>query len=242
MVLLGVDPHKDTHTSSRLIRPVGSSTRPPCRHAPSDMASWSAGPDTSARAAPGGGRLPACVRPAGTRSAGRRERVVRVPPRLMAGARQAVRALGKSDAIDALPPCASPPSPSPSMIRRPGRSSCRSTIVNTLVAEPTRTINRLRWQLHQLDPDLEHTTRRLRGSGLDRITTRLAQAAADASCLVQVTSCQAKSPPSRPSAARSVSWTVNSASVSPSWPHRCCGLPPEAPRGRPSSACLAAGR
>jgi transposase len=61
-----------------------------------------------------------------------------------------------------------------------------------LVAERTRTINRLRWHLHRLDPDLEHTTRRLPGPGLGRITARLAQAAADAGCVVQVTICQAQ--------------------------------------------------
>jgi transposase len=48
-----------------------------------------------------------------------------------------------------------------------------------LVAERTRTINRLRWHLHQLDPDLERATRRLPGPGLGRITAWLARAAAD---------------------------------------------------------------
>jgi transposase len=60
------------------------------------------------------------------------------------------------------------------------------------VAERTRTITRLRWRLHQLDPDLEHATRRLPGPGLGRIITRLAQAAADAGCLVQVRICPAQ--------------------------------------------------
>jgi len=45
-----------------------------------------------------------------------------------------------------------------------------------LVAERTRQINRLRWHLHQLDPDLEPATRRLPGPGLGRITAWLAQA------------------------------------------------------------------
>ena len=45
-----------------------------------------------------------------------------------------------------------------------------------LVAERTRTINRLRWHLHQLDPDLEHAARRLPGPSLDRVTAWLAGA------------------------------------------------------------------
>jgi transposase len=61
-----------------------------------------------------------------------------------------------------------------------------------LVAERTRTINRLRWHLHQLDPDLEHTTRRLPGPGLGRIIAWLAQTAADAGPVVQVTICRAQ--------------------------------------------------
>lgn len=40
-----------------------------------------------------------------------------------------------------------------------------------LVVERTRTINRLRWHLHQLDPDLERATRRRR-----RLVTRPKQA------------------------------------------------------------------
>jgi hypothetical protein len=55
-----------------------------------------------------------------------------------------------------------------------------------------RTPPRLRWHLHQLDPDLEHTTRRLPGPALDHITTMLARAAANASSLVQVRICQAQ--------------------------------------------------
>lgn len=60
-----------------------------------------------------------------------------------------------------------------------------------LVAERTRTINRLRWHLHQLDPDLEHTTGRLPGPGLGRISAWLAQVA-EAGSVVQVRICQAQ--------------------------------------------------
>jgi transposase len=61
-----------------------------------------------------------------------------------------------------------------------------------LVGERTRTINRLRWHLHQLDPDLEHATRRLPGPGLRRIAAWLQHPADDAGSLVQVRICQAQ--------------------------------------------------
>jgi transposase len=87
------------------------------------------------------------------------ERVIRVPPKLMAGARRSVRERGKSDAIDAL---------------AVGRAALRERSLpvaalegawremrllldhrEDLVAERTRAQNRLRWHLHELDPELE---------------------------------------------------------------------------------------
>src|SRR5215212_8694172 len=50
----------------------------------------------------------------------------------------------------------------------------------------TRTINRLRWHLHQLDPDLEHAARSLSGPSLDQIAAWLA----GAPWSVQVVICQ----------------------------------------------------
>jgi transposase len=106
------------------------------------------------------------------------ERVVRVPPRLMAGARQAVRALGKSDPIDAL-------AVARAALREPNlptaghdQASWEVKLLvdhrEHLIAERTRAINRLRWHLHRLDPDLEHTARRLPGPSLGQITAWLA--------------------------------------------------------------------
>jgi transposase len=124
------------------------------------------------------------------------ERVVRVPPRLMAGARQAVPTPGKSDPIDALAVARAALREPTLPVARHDQASWEVKLLvdhrEHLVAEPTRTINRLRWHLHQLDPDLEHTTPRLPGPGLDRISTRLAQAAANAGSLVQVRICQAQ--------------------------------------------------
>jgi transposase len=108
----------------------------------------------------------------------------------MAGARQAVRALGKSDPIDAL-------AVARAVLREPDlptaghdQASWEVKLLvdhrEHLVAERTRTINGLRWHLHQLDPNLEHAARRLPGPSLDQIAAWLA----GTPWLVQVTICQ----------------------------------------------------
>ena len=86
----------------------------------------------------------------------------------MAGARHAVRALGKSDPIDAL-------AVARAALREPNlptaghdQASWEVKLLvdhrEHLIVERTRMINRLRWHLHRLDPDLEHTARRLPGA------------------------------------------------------------------------------
>lgn len=97
------------------------------------------------------------------------QRVVRVPPKLMAGARRSSREPGKSDPIDAL---------------AVGRAALREDLPvatldgpdrevrllvdhrEDLVAERTRAQNRLRWHLHELDPGTEPAPR-----SLDRMVT-----------------------------------------------------------------------
>jgi hypothetical protein len=84
----------------------------------------------------------------------------------------------------------------------------------TTVAARTRTTNRLRWHLHQLDPDLVRATRRLPGPGLRRLAAWLAQATRAS----RSASAAARSPRSARSPTRSANWTVNSAGGSPGWP------------------------
>jgi transposase len=95
------------------------------------------------------------------------ERVVGVPPRLLAGARHAVGALGKSDPIDALAVARAalgePDLPTAGHDQASWEVKLLVDQREHLIAEPTRTSNRLRWHLHQLDPDLEHAPRRLPG-------------------------------------------------------------------------------
>jgi transposase len=84
------------------------------------------------------------------------EVIVRVPPKLMAHARDAARTYGKSDPIDALAIArAALANPDLPVARLDGPTRELRLLVDhrdDLVAERTRCINRLRWHLHELDP------------------------------------------------------------------------------------------
>jgi len=85
------------------------------------------------------------------------QQVMRVPPKLMAQTRASARTRGKSDPIDALTvACA--------VLREPGLPVAAHDAVSrelrllvdrreVLVAQRTATINRLRWRVHELDPE-----------------------------------------------------------------------------------------
>lgn len=109
------------------------------------------------------------------------ERIVRVPPKLMANTRDAARTYGKSDAIDALAVArAALREPLLPLARLDGQERELRLLVDhreDLVAERTRVINRLRWHLHELDPANEPapgSLKRLRT--LTRLETRLGKA------------------------------------------------------------------
>ena len=107
------------------------------------------------------------------------EQIVRVPPKLMAGARRSARTYGKSDPIDAL-------AVARAALREPGLPVARlegperelRLLVDhreDLVAERTRAINRLRWHLHELDPAWDPRPRSLAGArALGVVAARLA--------------------------------------------------------------------
>ena len=84
------------------------------------------------------------------------ERILRVPPKLMANARDGARTFGKSDPIDALAVArAALREPDLPAARLDGRERQVRLLVDhreDLVQERTRMINRLRWHLHELDP------------------------------------------------------------------------------------------
>ncbi len=107
------------------------------------------------------------------------ERIVRVPPKLMAHARDSARTYGKSDPIDALAVArAALRHPDLPTAQLDGPSRELRLLVDhreDLVAERTRCINRLRWHLHDLDPSWDPPARSLTAlKNLDAIATRLA--------------------------------------------------------------------
>ncbi len=163
MVVLGVDVHKDSH------HVVGID------EAGRQLMSWSSGTRTRdcealiarARAAFPDGRVWAvedCRHVSGRLERallGAGERCYRVPPKLMAGARRAARTRGKSDPIDAL-------AIARAALANPGLPVAEHTHLShdlkllvdhreDLVGTRTRIENRLRWHLHDLDPDIEST-------------------------------------------------------------------------------------
>jgi transposase len=94
-------------------------------------------------------------------------RVVRVPTRLMAGSRRSSRQPGKSDPIDAAAVARAAlrePDLPVARLDGPAREvKLLSDHRRDLVAERTRLVNRLRWHVHELDPELE-----VRPRGLSR--------------------------------------------------------------------------
>lgn len=113
----------------------------------------------------------------------RGERVVRVAPKHMAGARRSVRECGKSDPIDALAVARAALGEGieslPSAFLDPEAMEIKllADHRDDLVAERTRIQNRLRWHLHDLWPELEVPSGGLgRAKWLDRLARRLARA------------------------------------------------------------------
>jgi transposase len=109
----------------------------------------------------------------------RGERVVRVPPKLMAGVRRSQRTPGKSDGVDGLAVAhaflRTPDLPAASL--EGPESDIRLLLDHRedQVWERTRIQQRLRWHLHDIDPSFEVPDRVLgRFCWLDRIAAHLA--------------------------------------------------------------------
>jgi transposase len=109
------------------------------------------------------------------------ERLVRVPPKLMAPQRRASRVRGKSDPIDALAVARAALREPHLDHPRPGEERLRELKLlvdhrDDLVDERRRAQQRLRWHLHELDPDLSVPAGALdRTVWLDRLSRRLAR-------------------------------------------------------------------
>lgn len=104
--------------------------------------------------------------------------VVRVPPKLMAQTRASARERGKSDPIDALAVARAvlrePDLPAASHDEATRELKLLVDRREDLVSERTRQINRLRWHLHELDPEFEVPVKSLRSrSQRDRVAAWL---------------------------------------------------------------------
>jgi transposase len=186
MVVLGVDPHKQTHTVVAVDdngKKLGCLTVPARGTGHLRLMKWAARFDGPRRwgiedCRHVAGRLIDDLIRAG-------EQVVMVPPKLMARCRASARTRGKSDPIDALAVArAVLREPElPVAVLDPESLDVRLLLDHRedLVAERTRRINRLRWHLVDLNPDLEPPTKTLnRLVTLRRLAAKLAELPASA--------------------------------------------------------------
>ncbi len=185
MIVIGADTHKRSHTVAAVSEATGRAladvTVSAKRRAFDDLLRWARERDPVRVWA-----IEDCRHVSGALERfllARGERVVRVPPKLMAGARRSARERGKSDVIDAV------------QIARAALREGLDTLPvaqlagpeldvrllvdhrERLVGQRTRLINDLRWGLHDLWPEFEIPARALIGVGWqDRVGGRLARA------------------------------------------------------------------
>jgi transposase len=193
VITIGIDPHKRSHTAAA----VSSATGELCEEltVPSDQAGherlleWARGLGSERRFA-----LEDCRHVSGRLErelVARGERVVRVPPKLMAGARRSQREFGKSDPIDALAVARAalrePNLPVAHLDPKARELKLLADHREDLVRERTAQIQRLRWPLHDVDAGLEPELRGLRSA---RARRSLAQRLARREQTVQVQICR----------------------------------------------------
>lgn len=182
-IMIGVDAHKTTHTMVALDqvgRRLGEKTLPTTTQGHLAAVQW------AAQWAVDGEQVRFAVEDC--RHLTRRlegdllragQKVVRVHTRLMADARRAVRHPGKSDPIDAeAVALAALREPGLPVAQLDGPAREVKLLVDTradLVVQRTQAANRLRWYLHELDPELHVPSRGLRRHCVvDGLSARLA--------------------------------------------------------------------
>ena len=107
------------------------------------------------------------------------ERVLRVPPKLMAATRKSQRTFSKSDAIDSLAVArAAVREPDLPLARLPGPEREIRLVIDhrdDLIGECTRYQRRLRWYLHEIDPEIRPAPATLKIiRNLDKLARKLA--------------------------------------------------------------------
>ncbi len=181
MVIFGIDAHKRTHTAV-VIDEVGrrlgeKTTTSTTTEANLELLRWADSFGSERRFAVEDCRHLSRRLEADLLAAG--EELVRVPPKMMAHARDAARTYGKSDPIDALAVArAAQREPNLPIAHLDGPSRDLRLLVDhreDLVRERTAQINRLRWHLHEIDPAWDPAPRSLiRFKHLDAAAARLA--------------------------------------------------------------------
>jgi transposase len=161
VIVIGIDPHKQTHTAAAVDASVGElrgeRTVQARRVGHEQLLEWARGYGEERLWALEDCRHVSVSLERFLLASG--ERVVRVPPKLMASARRSARQRGKSDAIDALAVArAWLREPSLPVARLEGPEREIRLLLDhrdDLVCERTRAQQRLRWHLHELVPELE---------------------------------------------------------------------------------------
>lgn len=185
MIVIGADPHKQTHTAAAVDAATaelgGDLTVAAREHGYRRLIDWARELDPDRIWA-----IEDCRHVAGGLERfllARGERVVRVAPKHMAGARRSVRERGKSDPIDALAVARAALKEGVESLPRAFLDDEAMEIKllldhrEDLVAERTRIQSRLRWHLHDLWPELKIPRGGLdRFKWLDRLAGRLSRA------------------------------------------------------------------
>jgi transposase len=189
MIVIGSDPHKRSYTCSAVVAGTGelrsSETVQATGAGHERLLVWARGMDPERVWA-----IEDCRHVSGKLERfllGRGERVVRVPPKLMAGRRRGVRQAGKSDPIDALAVARAALEEGldtlpVAQLEGPAREvKLLLDHREDLIAERTRAQSRLRWLLHDRWPELELPAGCLdRLVWLERLAGRLARSSQDA--------------------------------------------------------------
>lgn len=182
MIVIGVDAHRDTHTVAAVNRQtaefIDGRKIPARRIGHEAVLKWARGLDDEriwaiedARNMSGGlERYLLCEG----------EEVLRVPPKLMFSERKTVRQFGKSDPIDALAIARAAirePRLPHAFIAGPERDvKLLADWRDDLVDDCVRHQRRLRWLLHELDPELPPVPRGITNpANLDRLARKLAR-------------------------------------------------------------------
>ena len=195
MITIGIDPHKRTHTAvavSGVGQLLGEITIPADQNGHRQLLEWAQRLHDAEELRFAledcrgvNGRLERFLLDAG-------ENVLRVPPKLMANARKGGREVGKSDSIDALAVARAALREESKL--HPASHDAKARELKVLVDHREGLVRarsifaaRLRWHLHDIDPELEPTERTL---DRDPVRRSLAQRLARREQTAQVRICR----------------------------------------------------